>query len=179
MIQNDIVKQWTDMNKATMEALQQMTKANTETMGSLMQNQFSSKNLGELMKAAMDSAKDFREINSNAFNTLMQKQLSMVDLNTSATAVKQLSEIGSSTMQKFVEQQSAMMTLYMEATASYMEEIKKARTPEDLLGAQTKMMNELQNKMKDNTMMTLQTLEALKSAMTAWSEKTIEQATNS
>ncbi len=177
MMKNDVVAQWTEMSKSAVEALQQITHANAEAMGSLMQNQLSSKNLGELLKTAMTSAKDFREMNTNAFNTLLQKQFSMVDLNGSADAVKELGEIGSSTMKKFVEQQTALITLYMETNATYLEEVKNAKSAEDLVGAQTKLFGDLQSKMKDNTLQTLQTLEALKTAIGAWSEKAVDSAT--
>lgn len=176
MMKNELVAQWTEMSKSAVEALQQITHANAETIGSLMQNQLSSKNLSELMKAAMDSAKEFREMNTNAFNALLQKQFSMIDLNGSAESVKQLGEIGSATMKKFVEQQTALITLYMETNATYLEELKNVKNAEDLMGAQTKLFGDLQSKMKDNTMQTMQTLEALKSAIGAWSEKTVESA---
>lgn len=179
MLNNGLVKQWTEMNQSTMATLKQMAHANTETMTALMENQLSSKHVATLMKAALESMKDARELNTNAFNTLVQQQLSVIDLNGAAESMKALAELSHVTMQKFVEQQMTLSTFYMESSARYMEELKRARTPEEMMGAQMELFNELQNKIKDNAMSTLETLEALKVGMRAWTEKSIEITTSS
>ncbi|OUD12369.1 phasin family protein [Thioflexithrix psekupsensis] len=168
-MQNDVIKQWTEMSKVAVDALQQMTSANAEAMSQLIHNQFNSKNLGDVIKAAVESAKEFREINTQAFNTLLQKQLGMVNLNSSADSVKELGEIGNNAMTKFVEQQTALLNTYVETNRIYLDAIKDAKNPQDLVAAQTKMFTELQAQMKSHTMQTLTTLEALKSAISTWS----------
>jgi hypothetical protein len=174
MLNNDLIKQWTEMNQSAMDALKYIGSANIDTITTLMDNQFSSKQAASLMQAALASLKDTRELNTNAFSSLMQQQLSMIDLNGAAESMKALTELSHATMQKFVEQQTTLSTFYMESSARYMEELKRARTPEDVLGAQMELFNEIQNKMKDNAMLTLETLEALKTGMRAWAEKSIE-----
>ncbi|ALG68308.1 hypothetical protein [Beggiatoa leptomitoformis] len=172
-MENTFIKQWQDMNQASLDAFKKLASGNTEASNGLFNAQAVPANFAEFMKMALASTRDLREFNSNAFNTLLQKQLSIVDLQSSATAVKSLGEISQAAVSGFVQSQTATLVIYMESTAHYLEELKKAKTAEDVIAAQTALFAELQDKLKTNTEQTLELLGSVKTGLNAWAETTL------
>ena len=65
---------------------------------------------------------------------------------------------------------------FVEAWAKYLESLKQAKSVEDAIAAQAHFFSDTHEKLKTNSLETLQTLGSVRIALTAWTEKTIDNA---
>lgn len=173
----DMMKQWMDMNRSLTASFAEITKANSAIMNEMMQHTMGTRQFAEFVKSMLDSGKEMESNREEAANKLLQSMLGSVDLQAGSTALKELGEINSSAMTRLVQNQMEVLNTYIETTSEHMEKLKAAKSTDDLMGAQMHLFTELQEKMKANTMNTMQIMNGIKTAMQGWTEKTLEKAT--
>lgn len=178
-MQEDAVKQWSNLTKAALDSFKQMYETNVATTNSLLSTQFNLNSWAELMKYSMASAKELQEMNTNIVNDILKNQLQHVNLKASASAVKEFGEIGSNAMGELMRQQTDLINEYMEKTAEHLESVKDAKNAEEVVNAQARLFAELQEKMKASTVSTMGLLGQVKTAMSTWTEKNIETLSES
>lgn len=172
----DLMKQWMDLSKSITDSLQQMTQNNITAMSELTQSAVGSYQLSEFMKNVTATGKGLEAAQRGVVNEFLQGQLKTINLTANANALKELGEINASAMNRLVESQMEIVNSYLESSTKHMDNLKQAQSMEDLLGAQSALFTELQSKMKTNTQETLDVLNEVKSAVGAWTEKTLKES---
>jgi phasin family protein len=108
-------------------------------------------------------------------NEMLQK---WTELNQSAmNSVKELGDINTKMMTRLTQRQMDMMNLYMEGSSKQMEVMSAAKNPQDIVGAQSGLYTEMNEKLMDNARQTLEVLMEAKAELTGWAEKGMSQAT--
>ena len=106
----------------------------------------------------------------------MMKQ--WTELNkTAMDAMKELGEINTSVMTRLTQRQMDMVNLYMEGSAKQMAAFSEAKGMQDIVSAQTRLFTELNEKLIDNARQTIEILMDVKTQLSAWAEKSMENAT--
>lgn len=175
-MQETLVKQLQDFNQLSVAFYKESSESQAAAINTWMSLPWDAASWATLAKSSLDSSKAWSEINESTLNGLWQTQLSKLDLSDSAAALRELSEITTSVLTTSLQNQVSMMNVYTEATAKYWELLKQAKSLEDVITAQAPMLAEIQDKLKTNSLQTLQTLGSVKSALTAWVERTVDHA---
>jgi hypothetical protein len=173
-MENTLIKQWADTIKASVDSFKKFTNSNIDAMNMVTENLFKIKDFSELGKTIMNASSELRTTNESVTNKSLHAQLSMIDLKSSATAIKDLSAITTDSMNRLMKSQTDMLNIYMENIANYLETLKRSRSTTDITTAQLHLFTELQAKMKDNAIETLSLMEGIKTAMNALTEKTLD-----
>lgn len=108
-------------------------------------------------------------------NDLMQQ---WTELNKNAMdSVKALGEINTNAMTRLTQRQMEIVNIYMEGGAKQLEALSEAEGIQDLATAQSRLFTELNEKLLENTRKTMEVLADVKSELSAWAEKGMEQTT--
>ncbi|MDM8562387.1 phasin family protein [Candidatus Marithioploca araucensis] len=99
-------------------------------------------------------------------------------LNKSAMdAIKELGEINTSAMTRLTQRQMDLVNLYMEGGAKQLEAFNDAKGVQDVVGTQSRLFTELNEKLMDNARQTVDELVNVQTELSTWAEKGMEQAT--
>jgi hypothetical protein len=99
-------------------------------------------------------------------------------LNKSAMdAIKELGEINTSAMTRLTQRQMDLVNLYMEGGAKQLEALNDAKGVQDVVGVQSQLFTELNEKLMDNAHQTVQELVNMQTELSSWAEKGMEKAT--
>jgi hypothetical protein len=175
-MQQTLLKQWQDFNRLSVAFYKESSGSQAAVINNWINLQWDSASWAKLARSSLDSFKAMSEVNEAMLNGLWQRQLGKLDLNDLAAALRELNEITASFVTTLVQNQVPMWNLFTEATAKYLEVLKGAKSVEDVITAQAPVFTEIQEKFKTTSLETLQTLGAVRSALTAWTERTIDNA---
>jgi len=175
MMQDDLMKQWSEFIQASANSFKELTEANNATLNSMMQGAWNMNQMADLTKASMAATQQFNETNVAAFNSLLKNQLKTINLNAYAMVLRELSQLSNDTMSRLMQHHFQMMQAYVENSAAHLEKLSQAENAQDLTQIQMHLFSEMQAQMKDNALQTINILESIKSALVAWSEKSVEQ----
>jgi len=108
-------------------------------------------------------------------NELIQQ---WTELNkTAMEAIKELGEINTNAMTRLTQRQMEMVSLYMEGSAKQLEALSQAKGVPDLITAQSQLFAELNEKLMENARQTLEVLVGVKTELSSWVEKSVQNAT--
>ena len=108
-------------------------------------------------------------------NDLIQQ---WTELNKAAMeAIKELGEINTTAMTRLTQRQMDMVNLYIEGGSKQLTALSEAKGVQDIVSAQSRLFTELNEKLMENARQTLEVLVDVKSELSAWVEKSVENAT--
>lgn len=176
MMQNDFTKQWAELSKASMESLQKMNQTNIDNFNNMLKGQLPQMGDLNLGQAPFNSLKELQEFNSATLNNFFQGQFNALNMTFMANSMKDLMEINVNTMNALIQRQVETTNVLTECTTHCIENLKDAKTPEDVVRASNENIAELQEKLRDDAEKTAEVFNQIKAAMTIWTEKTLEGA---
>ena len=91
-------------------------------------------------------------------------------------AVRRLSEINLRTVEKLAERQIAGAALYLEGGVKQLELLTGAKDAQSVVGEQTKLVAELNEKLVDHAKRTAEVLVEAKDELTEWAQEGFKQA---
>lgn len=98
---------------------------------------------------------------------------------TAMDAMKELGEINTQMMTRLTQRQMEMASLYMETGAKQLEALSEVKGMQDMMAVQTRLFTELSEKLVDNARQTMEVLAEGRTQLTNWSEKKIQNVTDS
>ena len=100
------------------------------------------------------------------------------ELNKNAVeAIKELGEINTSTMTRLTQRQMEMVNLYMEGGAKQLQALSETKGAPDIVATQAQVMTEVNEKLMENARQTMEIFADAKAQLSAWAEKSVENAT--
>jgi len=170
---NTIFTQWVEMSQ---EALKKFTETQSAVLNNLgSQQPLNVTSMAEMMKASMQSFQQLTNNNTAAFNNLISNQATSLKLNVSAEAIQKLTEIMGSLTNNAIQQQTKLATDCMKPFTEFLTKLSEVKNPEDLTGLQMKFAEDLGAALKAGAADNAQLLGSLQSAMTVWTEKTLDK----
>ena len=92
-------------------------------------------------------------------------------------AIKELGEINTNAMTRLAQRQMEMVNLYMEGGAKQMEALSDAKGIQDVVTAQSHLFADINEKLMENARQTVDDIVDVKTKLSTWAEKGMEQAT--
>jgi hypothetical protein len=176
IMQQALFKPWYDLNQFSLSFYKESSQSQTAVLNDLIKIQWGPASWAKLAQASIRAFRAWSEANESMFNRVWQTQLSKLDLGDSAAALRELNEITMSFVTTLLQNQVNGTSLFVEAWAKYLESLKQAKSVEDVIAVQAHFFSDTHEKLKTNSLETLQTLGSVRAALTAWAEKTIDNA---
>lgn len=174
---NALFTQWVDMSQ---EALKKFNETQSAVLNNLSgQQPFNVTSMAEMMKASMQSFQQLTNNNTSAFNDLVSKQATSLKLNVSAEALQKFTELMGSFTNRAIQQQTTMAAECMKSFTHYLTKLHEVKNAEDLTGLQMKFAEDLSAALKAGMGSNTELLGSLQSAMTVWTEKTLDNTIES
>jgi phasin family protein len=96
--------------------------------------------------------------------------------NNIATAYKKLNDINTQLVSGLLRQQLELFNIYSETSLAQLQALGAVKQPQDIVGVQTKAVQELNKKVLGNTRATYELLVDGKAQLTAWVESSVKAA---
>ena len=173
-MQNELIQQWTDRTKSSVEAFKKFSETSTETISRANANLFDLKPWAQVGKAAMEASSELRRFNESMLNQAIQVQVETINIEAFTTTVKDFGEVTTDSMSRFMKLYTDIIHASTEGISGYLETIKKSRSANDIAAAQMNLFTVMQAKMKDSTLDTIMLFEGIKTALNGLAEKTID-----
>lgn len=175
MIQEAYIKQWKDFSQAALALYKDSSEAQTGAIRDL-DAQYDSAAWAKLARLYLDSSKGILEINQSAANTVWLAQLGKLDSSSGIDSLTELTQIYTSTMTTLIQSQMSSVTAMVEETRKYLQSVKQAQGMEEMLAAPAHFFTAMQEKQKNAALGTMATLGSVQTALTAFVERTIDNA---
>ncbi len=175
-MQETLFKQWQDLNQISLDWYRDTSESQIAAIHDWIGMQADPGTWAKLAKSSLESFKSWSDIGESKLSELWQAQIGKLELDTVAVSLRDLSGIQTSASTALFKTQASLFSLYTDTTAQYLDLLKQAKSTEDLLAAQAHIATGVQDKLKTYSLDCLQLLGSLKSALTAWAEKTIDAA---
>jgi plasmid maintenance system antidote protein VapI len=175
MAKEDMLKQWVDINQATVDGFKQLMEANSQNFEKFAAHQTNVMDMATVTKSMMKSSRQIGDAMVKAMNDILQGQLSLLNLQASSNALQSFSEIETETLKRLVDNQADLTNSLVETNANSLETVKTARSIEDVIHTQQKVFKDMQNYMQKNITNTATIFNNFQSAMSVWTEKTLNQ----
>lgn len=177
-MQNDFTKQWVELNELAIASFRDMATNNIQAMEQMLTSFVNPGSLAEVTKSSIGILKELGEVYSDSVNQLFKTQLKLVNLHTTSEMSKELGDIYVSSMTNLGKKQAELMHLYIDTMANYLETLKDAKKPDDLIIVQASMFTELQEKVKTNMIETMGVFNTINSAMEIWTQNSLDKMAN-
>lgn len=176
---NDLIEQWNQSNKLIIDSFKSIASANVSTMDKMLTSFVNPSASAEMTKSYISFTKELGEVYTDSINDMFQNQLKLINFQTTSESFGNLGNIYVDSMTNLGKQQAELMRLYIDTMAKYMETVKDAKKPEDLVNIQMSMFSELQEKVKNNMTATMGIFNSINSAMEIWTQKSLDSITDS
>lgn len=169
---NAMVTQWIEMSQ---EAMKKMSEAQKTGFGNFSKTPtVDVSSVAEIMKSSMQAYQQATNENVAALNNLISGQATSMKLNVSADAIQQLTEIMAALTNNAIQQQTQLTTNCVKPFTTFLTKLSEVKNAEDLTGLQTAFAEDLSTTLKAGASDNAQLISSLQSAVTAWTEKTLD-----
>jgi hypothetical protein len=169
-------KQWLDMGQASLDNLKKLTETNAANLNDTLHYQMTNADLTQLIKASIQSTQQLNEINNAAFHNLFRNQLNTMQTNLSAPAMQEWADMVTKLTQKFMQQQAALFTDCSQVFNSYLADLQKIHTVEEMNTLQLELYHNLEEKVKQNSSQHIDLFSKMKLSMNEWVERNLSQS---
>jgi hypothetical protein len=173
-MQNDLIKQWIDLNKLAIESFKEIASTNVNAVDKILTSFVNPSASAELTKGSISVIQDLGEVYADSVNELFQNQLKLVNLQATSDSFKDLGDIYVSSITNLGQKQAELMSLYIETIANYLEQLKGAKKPDDFVNLQSSMLSKFLERWKNNMVETMGVFNSINGAMEVWTQKSLD-----
>jgi hypothetical protein len=167
------MNQWMAMSQ---DALKKISEAQKNGMSQLGKNPtLDVGGAAEMMKASMQSMQQMTSDSTAALNTMISNQATSLKLGVSAEATQQLMEIIGTITNNAIQQQTKLANDCVKPFTTFVAQLSQVKNAEDLTGLQSQFAEDLGKTLKTGATDNAQLLSSLQSAMTSWTENTLDK----
>ena len=110
-MENNLVKQWIDLNTAILDSFKGLVATNTSTGEQMLANIANPSAYAELSQSSIKLVKEVGQVYTDSINELFQAQLKLVNLQTTSENIKGFRDIYVSSMTQLGEKQAELLGL--------------------------------------------------------------------
>lgn len=173
---NEMIKNSAEFISASIESLKHITESNIATAKSWFVAPYGVGEWAAFGKNSLSLANGWGEINNRVLDEWLQSQLNTFSVDAYVPALKELSAITASAMESLYRSQVETMNAYLDELGKFSGNLKKVKGVDDLLTAQVGLLTALQQQAKDGALASFEILNSTKNGITAWTEKSLDQA---
>lgn len=173
---NEIIKDSADFINASLESLKQITESNIASAKTWFTPPFAVSDWAEVSKSSLSFAHSWADLGKRIIDESLQPGILAFSPDTYVTGVKELTEITAAAMESLSRRQVDTANAYLDDLAQFAADLKKVKGADDLFATQMHFLIQLQQLAKDNALASFQILNSTKSALAAWSEKSLDTA---
>ncbi|MGH8616043.1 MAG: phasin family protein [Gammaproteobacteria bacterium] len=172
----EMKKDSTDFINATLESLKQITESNIASAKTWFAPPFAVSDWAQVGKSSLSFAHSWADLSKRIFDESLIPCLRVSSPESCVTALKELSEITTTAVESLSRSQVDTMNANLDELAQFAANLKKVEGADDLFAAQMQFLIQLQQQAKDSALASFQILNSTKSAIAAWSEKSLDTA---
>lgn len=172
----EMIKNSTDFINASLESLKQITESNIASAKTWVTPPFAVSDWAQVGKTSLSFAHSWADLNKRIFDESLQPCLSAFSPESYVTAAKELTEITTAAVESLSRSQADTINGYLDGLVQFGANLKKVRGGGDLFATQMDFGIQLQQQAKDSTLASFQILNSTRSAIAAWSEKSLDTA---
>jgi len=172
----EMIKNSTNFINASLESLKQVTESNIASAKTWFAPPFAVRDWAEVGKNSLSFAHSWADLSNRLIDESIQPCIGFFSPDTYVTAVKELSEITTAARENLSRSQVDAMNAYLDELVQFSANLKKVKGADDLFATQMHFVIQLQQQVKDNALASFQVLNSTKSAIAAWSEKSLDTA---
>lgn len=173
---NEIIKDSTNFITASFESLKQITESNIANAKSWFTSPLAVSDWAEVGKRSLSVANGWTDLGKRIIDESIKPCILAFSPDAFVTAVKELNEITTAATENLRRSQVDAMNGYLDEFVQFSADLKKVNGADDLLATQMDFVVQLQQQAKDSTLASLQIFNSMKSALAAWTEKSLDAA---
>lgn len=170
----EMIKDPADFINASLESLKQITESNIASAKTWFTPPVT--DWAEVGKSSLSLAYSWADFGKRIIDESLQPCLLVFSPDSYVTAVKELTEITTAAMEDLSRSQVDTANAYLDGLAQFAADLKNVKGADDLFATQMHFLIQLQQQAKDSALASFQVLNSTKSALAAWSEKSLDTA---
>lgn len=171
-----MIKNSTDFINASIESLRQIAESNIATAKTWFAPPFTVGDWAAVGKNSLSFANSWGDLSNRIIDESIKPSVLFFSRDTYVTSLKELTEITTAAMENLSRSQVDTMNAYQDEFVQFAANLKKVKGADDLFATQMHLAIELQQRAKDSALASFQILNSTKSALVAWSDKSVDTA---
>ncbi len=172
----ETIRNSTRFINASLESLKQITESNIASAKIWFTPPFMVSDWAEVGKSSLSFAHSWDDLGKRIIDESLIPCIRVFSADTYVTSLKELTEITTAAMEDLSRSQVETMNAYQDEFVQFAANLKKVKGTDDLFATQMHLAIELQQRAKDSALASFQILNSTKSALAAWSEKSVDTA---
>ncbi|MGH8647195.1 MAG: phasin family protein [Gammaproteobacteria bacterium] len=172
----ETIKNSTNFINASLESLRQVTESNIASVKTWFASPFAVSDWAEAGKNSLSFAHSWADLSNRIIDESIQPCIGFFRPDSYVPAVKELSEITTAAMENLSRSQVDAINTYLDELVQFSADLKKVKGADELFATQMHFVIQLQQQAKDSALASFQILNSTKSAIAAWSEKSLDTA---
>ncbi len=172
----EMTKDSTHFINASLESLKQITESNIATAKTWFAPPFMVGDWAAVGKSSLSFANSWGDLGKRIIDESLIPCIRVFSADTYVTSLKELTEITTAAMENLSRSQVDTMNAYQDEFVQFAANLRKVKGADDLFATQMHLAIELQQRAKDSALASFQILNSTKSAIAAWSEKSVDTA---
>lgn len=173
---SEMTRDSTHFINASLESLKQITESNIATAKTWFAPPFMVGDWAAVGKSSLSFAHIWDDLGKRIINESLIPCIRVFSADTYVASLKELTEITTAAMEDLSRSQVETMNAYQDEFVQFAANLKKVKGADDLFATQMHLAIELQQRAKDSALASFQILNSTKSALAAWSEKSVDTA---
>ncbi|MGH6634843.1 MAG: phasin family protein [Gammaproteobacteria bacterium] len=173
---NEIIKDSADFINASFASLKQITESNIASAKTWFTPPFAVSDWAQAGKNSLSFGHSWADLGKRIIDESLQPGMLAFSPDSYVATVKELTEITTAAMEDLSRSQVDTMNAYLDDLAQFAADLKKVKGADDLFATQMHFLIQLQQQAKDSALSSFQIFNSTKSALAAWSEKSLDAA---
>jgi hypothetical protein len=172
---NEIIRDSTNFINASFESWKQITESNIASAKTWFAPPLAAGDWAEVGRASLSLAHGWTDLSKRIIDESLQPCVVAFSPNGYIAAAKELTEISATALEKLSRSQVEAMNGYLDELAQFAASLQKVKAVDDFFTTQVDFVIQLQQQAKASALANVQILNSARSALAAWSEKSLQK----
>jgi hypothetical protein len=158
------VQQWAEVVKHTTKTIKDAMEIDTSEFNKYIGGFGGVDDLAQIGKAYMDSSNELTKAGNSALNSMFKNYLDYMDINSTADAVKNFNDIRVDAVNQLTKNYQDWVNIFWSTDVNQTESLRKVNNYQDITALVMNSLDEMQTKLKDNFLDSMQIWVGIESA---------------
>ncbi|MCP4747400.1 MAG: hypothetical protein GY874_14855 [Desulfobacteraceae bacterium] len=168
-----LIDQWEKAVKKNTDQFNQAYLKNVTELGNTVGKYWDFSNAAKMWQTVVNSSQEVNKTNETVFNNVMKTVTKMMNFQASAASFKEFNGLSNDAATRLFKTQQDWINIIWDSDSTIISGMAKARNAEDVVILILHVISDMNSKMKDNFINTLQLCSGLDSAVKTWGSKTL------
>jgi hypothetical protein len=171
---NFFIQQWAEAVKTGTKMIKDAMETDNFEFQNFIGTFWNLNGFAQIGKAYLDSDNELNKTSNSVLNSMLRSFLESMDMKATANAVKELNDIRADSIGRLVKNYQDWVNIFWSSGVNQLESLKNVTNYQEAAAVVLNELPEMQEKIKDNVMDSIQVWTGIETATKTWTTRMID-----